>query len=66
MLDLTDPFTPEEEMKFFRNCRLLGMIPNPLRLTGERREWAEEMYALRSRFDELDNLVFGEKSNASD
>lgn len=63
---LNDPLNPEEELEFFRNCRLLGIIPNPLRLTGERRKWAEEMTALRKRFNEIDALVRGDKQDASD
>ena len=63
---LNEPVTLEEEMEFFRNCRRLGMIPNPKLLKGERREWATEMQELRSRFDELDRLVFEGGDNASD
>ena len=51
--------TVEEELDFLRRCRRNGLIPNPVALTGERREWAEEMQKMSSRMRELDHLIFG-------
>lgn len=51
--------TIEQELKFMRTARVLGLLPNPKHLTGERREWAEELDQLCRRIQEIDDKIHG-------
>ncbi len=52
----------DEELRLMRLTRSRGCIPNPNKLTGERREWVLEMERLFERVAELDSYIFGESS----